>query len=61
MYSEIVREPQFYLDAKGIFFPEATVFILTGKHLSYLVNPYKTPVFQHSGEQAVAPAIFPFF
>ena len=27
----------------------------------YIVNPYKTPVCQHSGEQAVAPAIFPFF
>ena len=27
----------------------------------YIVNPYKTPVFQHSGEQAVAPAICPFF
>eukprot|EP00389_Voromonas_pontica_P013930 GDKH01021560.1.p1 GENE.GDKH01021560.1~~GDKH01021560.1.p1 ORF type:complete len:105 (-),score=4.28 GDKH01021560.1:1-315(-) len=31
------------------------------KDVYYLVNPYKTPVFQHSGEQAVAPAIFPFF
>ena len=30
MYSEIVREPQFYLDSDGEFFPEATTFIMTG-------------------------------
>lgn len=44
MYSEIVREPQFYLDAKGIFFPEATIFILTGKHLSYLYKLFHSSV-----------------
>ncbi len=38
MYSEIVREPQFYLDNKGEFLPEATTFIMTGSHLQYLYN-----------------------
>lgn len=38
MYSEIVREPQFYLDNECQFFPEATVFILSGEHLEYLTN-----------------------
>ena len=36
MYSEIVREPQFYLDNKGEFFAEATTFIMTGSNLEYL-------------------------
>lgn len=36
MYSEIVREPLFYFDPKGQFYPEATTFIMTGKHLDYL-------------------------
>jgi hypothetical protein len=38
MYSEIVREPQFYLDDNGEFFPEATVFIMTGENLEYLID-----------------------
>jgi hypothetical protein len=38
MYSEIVREPQFYLDKEGAFFAEATSFILTGEHLEYLYH-----------------------
>ena len=38
MYSEIVREPQFYLDNKGVFFAEATTFIMTGEHLEYLYH-----------------------
>ena len=36
MYSEIVKEPQFYLDNKGEFFAEATTFIMTGSNLEYL-------------------------
>ena len=36
MYSEIVRQPQFYLDNEGKFFPEATTFIMVGVHLEYL-------------------------
>ena len=36
MYSEIVREPQFYLDNKGEFFAEDTTFIMTGSNLEYL-------------------------
>jgi hypothetical protein len=38
MYSEIVQEPQFYLDKFGKFFPEATTFIMTGKNLEYLTD-----------------------
>ena len=37
MYSEIVRSPQFYLDNDGVFYPEATSFIMTGKYLEYLL------------------------
>jgi site-specific DNA-methyltransferase (adenine-specific) len=37
VYSEIVKEPQFYLDNNGEFFAEATSFIMTGKHLEYLI------------------------
>lgn len=36
MYSEIVQEPQFYLDAPNGFYPEATSFIITGEYLEYL-------------------------
>ena len=35
IFSEIVSEPQFYYDEKG-YFPEATVFFISGKHLKYL-------------------------
>ncbi|MGI5975694.1 MAG: TaqI-like C-terminal specificity domain-containing protein [Paludibacter sp.] len=42
MYSEIVREPQFYLDNTGEIFPEATTFILTGNHLEYLCNMFNS-------------------
>jgi len=42
MYSEIVREPQFYLDKEGVFFPEATTFIMTGDHLDFLYNVFHT-------------------
>jgi len=38
VYSEIVREPQFYLDASGEFLVEATAFLLTGEHLGYLIK-----------------------
>ncbi len=37
VYSEIVREPQFYLD-NGHYYPEATVFIITGKYLKFLIG-----------------------
>ena len=36
VYSEIVREPQFYLD-EDKFYAEATSFVLTGKNLKYLI------------------------
>jgi hypothetical protein len=42
MYSEIVREPQFYLDKEGKFFPEATTFIITGEHLDFLYKALHT-------------------
>jgi adenine-specific DNA-methyltransferase len=35
VFSEIVSEPQFYFDTKG-YYPEATVFFITGDHLKYL-------------------------
>lgn len=42
VYSEIVREPQFYLDNGdfkfGNFFAEATSFILTGEKINYLLG-----------------------
>jgi hypothetical protein len=37
VYSEIVREPQFYLDKSDGFFVEATSFLMTGAHLEYLL------------------------
>ncbi|MDD2245549.1 MAG: hypothetical protein PHI70_03300 [Proteiniphilum sp.] len=43
VYSEIVREPQFYLDNEGRFFPEATTFIMTGEYLEYRKHPIKSP------------------
>ena len=42
VYSEIVREPQFYLDKEGKFFPEATVFIMTGEYLEFLYKALHT-------------------
>ncbi|MBH0300164.1 class I SAM-dependent DNA methyltransferase [Helicobacter pylori] len=42
VYSEIVQEPRFYLDngecELGVFYAEATSFILTGEHLRYLLG-----------------------
>jgi len=38
MYSEIVQEPQFFLDKDENYFPEATSFIMTGEHLDYLYH-----------------------
>lgn len=37
IYSEIVREPQFFLDTE-CFFAEATAFVMTGKNLKYLIG-----------------------
>lgn len=42
VYSEIVKEPQFYLDCNGTFFPEATVFIMIGKDIKYLYHAFHT-------------------
>ena len=44
VYSEIVREPQFYLDNNGQFFPEATVFIMTGKGIEALYHAFHTDI-----------------
>ncbi len=44
MYSEIVKEPQFYLDRIGEFFPEATTFIITGQNLEYLCNLFNSKI-----------------
>ena len=44
VYSEIVREPQFYLDKTGQFYPEATVFIMTGDGIEYLYHAFHTNI-----------------
>jgi hypothetical protein len=44
MYSEIVKEPQFYLDKEGEFFPEATTFIMIGEYLDFLYKAFHTKV-----------------
>lgn len=36
MYSEIVKEPQFYYDKLG-YYPEATTFLISGNKLEYLL------------------------
>jgi type II restriction/modification system DNA methylase subunit YeeA len=38
VYSEIVQEPQFYLDTKGEFYPEATSFLMTGERLRLIMG-----------------------
>ncbi len=38
VYGEIAQEPRFYLDNGGYFYAEATIFILTGEHLHYLLG-----------------------
>ena len=42
MYAEIVQEPRFYFDEKGIYYPEATTFIMTGNNLLYLYKMLMT-------------------
>ena len=44
IYSEIVREPQFFLDNIGQFYPEATVFIMTGEGIEYLYHAFHTSI-----------------
>ena len=44
VYSEIVREPQFYLDKDGQFLPEATVFIMTGNGIDALYHAFHTKI-----------------
>ncbi len=44
MYSEIVQEPQFYLDKIGEFYPEATTFILTGEHIEHILKCMNNPL-----------------
>ena len=48
MYSEIVRAPQFYLDNDGVFYPEATSFIMTGKHLEYLLLAFHSKLLTYA-------------
>ena len=44
IYSEIVREPQFYLDKTGTFIPEASVFIMTGEGLEALYHAFHSKI-----------------
>ena len=46
VYSEIVREPQFYLDNKG-FFPEATSFLMIGKDVKFIVAILNSKIFTY--------------
>jgi hypothetical protein len=43
IYSEIVSSPQFYLDNGGKFITLNTSYILTGKHLDYLIHWLNSP------------------
>lgn len=47
MYSEIVQSPQFYLDLKGEFYPEASTFIITGKNLKYVYGILNSKAFTY--------------
>jgi len=47
LYSEIVQQPQFYLDNDGAFFAEATTFIMTGQDLEYLCHLLHTKAVTH--------------
>ncbi|MCK9477805.1 MAG: class I SAM-dependent DNA methyltransferase, partial [Candidatus Muirbacterium halophilum] len=38
MYSEIVQKPQFYLDKEGLYYSEATSFLITGSNLKFLLG-----------------------
>lgn len=44
MYSEIVREPQFFLDKFGEFLPEASTFLMTGENIDYLYKVFHTRI-----------------
>lgn len=44
VYSEIVRQPQFYLDTQWEFFVEATSFLMTGQNIDYLIDRLNSPI-----------------
>lgn len=44
VYSEIVRQPQFYLDTQWEFFVEATSFLMTGENIDYLIDRLNSPI-----------------
>ncbi|MGI1789840.1 TaqI-like C-terminal specificity domain-containing protein [Streptococcus uberis] len=37
LYSEIVRQPQFYFDSEALFIPEASAFLISGNNLETLI------------------------
>jgi len=47
MYSEIVQSPQFFYDAEGAFFAEATCFVVTGENLKILSAIFHSKVFTY--------------
>ena len=47
IYSEIVREPQFYFDKNDHFFAEATSFFMTGNDLEYLYGILHSKLFTY--------------
>tara|TARA_Y100001980_G_C14554932_1_gene342424 strand:- start:49 stop:3399 length:3351 start_codon:yes stop_codon:yes gene_type:complete len=47
IYSEIVREPQFFFDKTGKYYADATSFILTGDNLEYLLSIFHSKCFSY--------------
>ena len=47
VYSEIVREPQFYLDKSGTYYAEATTFLLTGDGAKFLCGVFNSTGFTY--------------
>ena len=48
IYSEIVQKPQFFLDNKQNFFPEATAFIMTGNDLELVIACLNSKLYSYS-------------
>jgi hypothetical protein len=47
IYSEIVREPQFFFDKTGKYYADASSFILTGDNLEYLLSIFHSKCFSY--------------
>ena len=47
IYAEIAQRPAFYIDESVRYYPEATTFLLTGKHLKLLVAVMNSQAFTY--------------